>query len=65
METSITTESLALRRIAMDFRASAADTDLVWFSTKMNDAADELDVQAGRIEIADAAYQFALSLRLQ
>ncbi len=64
METSITTESLALRRIATDFRTSAANTELAWFSIKMNDAADELDLHDGRIESADAAYQFALSWRL-
>jgi hypothetical protein len=63
MENLITTEVTALRRIATDYRSNASCTDLSWFSMKMNDAADELDMQAGRLERADAAYQFALSCR--
>jgi hypothetical protein len=63
MENSETCESRALRRIASDFRASAAATDIVWFSIKMNDAANDLEVQAVRIENADAAYQTALEWR--
>jgi hypothetical protein len=60
METSETAESQALRRIASDFRTSAASTDIAWFSIKMNDAANELDVQALRIENSEAAHQAAL-----
>ena len=59
METLMAAECVELRRMAKMFRISAASTDLVAYSIKMTDAANDLDDQALRIETAAAASRAA------